>query len=887
MAALRYRDEHNKVGYLQKPKGSDDYPQVLDFLSTSHIRFALTHNPTIFDSLVKQFWSTATIRSPELGPPAILATIDETPYTITEDSVRSQLQLADDGGIDDLPIAEIYSGMDNLGYVTEGKLTFYKNKFSPQWRFLVHTILHCLSTKSGSWDQFGSPLAVALICLSDGRKFNWSSYIFKGMVSNIGNAKKFLMYPRFLQTILGIETRITSQYQVLKLSSKLFANMKLNFEGQPMPLLAAMLSQAQAGEGAGVAAQAVPPPIPETIPETRPEPDQPQDHLSTPPRQQTSDPIAPVFEHGQSSDPNIASFSRAHETDDEPFTSTNVEDEPLGGSFHASPPRSPRSCLRSSGSLVRKSKHGEEGGEQDVDLDALLALANAAVIVDSNIPPGGASSSHIPTDVPTGVAPAGVSNKGKTPMVEEDITVKERTLKQMEDDRLGEEAAKRLHDEEQAQVDRQRAELNRRRQQEVLASAMYYTEADWINIMAQVEANASLSKTLLGDDVTEDNFPVRMAALIKRKKQALAEKLDYKESDDRPYDSGTTKNLLENFEEFEKIQKALANTQVQSFSRTLKRTGPELEEPSSKQQKSNEAPIPSVPDVPQPPVGSSPKSSDDKTFIKVFWYFFLRGLTMKAPILWSALAGWEVISTPLGEINALYRSDQSTKHFTTLREILHMVDRQDLFKVVMAGERSVSHGRCVETLGESWLSVGESDQSHCRQTVATQSRSLRAPSSRLVLVLYVLYLVICDFLALSTGGRSRIYDCSGLFCMYHISLSMKLHGKELRMRRLAISPKLKWLSIHHGLIALLGTKGLASPEAKWLQFNKAIKIANYMVLEGVLMKNKDVASSRDIQLICAEFSSIQVKTQADWMLLQSSYFNPQGSRLKIYLETGN
>ncbi|GKG56740.1 hypothetical protein Tco_0580064, partial [Tanacetum coccineum] len=59
------------------------------------------------------------------------------------------------------------------------------------------------------------------------------------------------------------------------------------------------------------------------------------------------------------------------------------------------------------------------------------------VIVDSNIPPGGASSSHIPIDVPTGVAPAGVSNKGKTQMVEEDITVKERTLKQMEDDRLG------------------------------------------------------------------------------------------------------------------------------------------------------------------------------------------------------------------------------------------------------------------------------------------------------------------------------------------------------------------------------------------------------------------------------------------------------------------
>ncbi|GKB71636.1 hypothetical protein Tco_0933048 [Tanacetum coccineum] len=234
--------------------------------------------------------------------------------------------------------------------------------------------------------------------------------------------------------------------------------------------------------------------------------------------------------NGQSSDPNIASFSRVHETDDDPFTSTKVEDEPLGGSFHASPPRSTQAPPAghtsgdSGGKLVKKVKamevklktkkrkvvvsdsDQEEGGEQDVDLDALLALANAAVIVDSNIPPGGASSSHIPTDVPTGVAPAGVSNKGKTPMVEEDITV---------------------------------------------------------------EANASLSKTLLGDDVTEDNFPVRMAALIKRKKQALAEKLA-KERMERPM----TPMI------FEKIQKAPEQTlRFKLFSMTLKRTCPEFEEP--------------------------------------------------------------------------------------------------------------------------------------------------------------------------------------------------------------------------------------------------------------------------------------------------------------------
>ncbi|GJX38424.1 putative ribonuclease H-like domain-containing protein [Tanacetum coccineum] len=67
--------------------------------------------------------------------------------------------------------------------------------------------------------------------------------------------------------------------------------------GRPLPT-AAMLPQDQEGEGAGVAAQDVPPPILEPILEPMPEPDQPQDHLSTPLRQQTppaSPPSPPSF----------------------------------------------------------------------------------------------------------------------------------------------------------------------------------------------------------------------------------------------------------------------------------------------------------------------------------------------------------------------------------------------------------------------------------------------------------------------------------------------------------------------------------------------------------------------------------------------------------------
>nr|GEU68205.1 synaptobrevin, longin-like domain protein [Tanacetum cinerariifolium] len=724
MVALQYKAEHNKVGYLLKPTGSDDYHNIIDFLRSSHIRYALTANPIVFDSLVKQFWSTATLRAPELGPPAILATIDRTPYIITKDLVRSSLQLANDGGVTDLPILEIYSGMDALGYATEGKLTFFKNKFSPQWR---------------------------------------------GMVNNIGNAKKFLMYPRFLQTILGIETRVTRQYKVLVFSSKLFANMRLNFAGNPMLLLPVMLLQAQAGKGTKVAAQDVPHPVPAL--------DQSLPHLTTPSRPQSPDLVAPVLEHDHSStQPEVAADS---------FPST--EDEPLGGDFHTSPLRSSHTPLAGQpsrgaedpitltalpfiGSTLVQKVHSleaelhdhkkifndvvgkldkkvkslevklktkkrkmvvsdsdeEDGATLNVDFDVLCALANAAVAVDSDVPPGSTSQiptaiTYAPTDVPattfttpadasdippiassvapgassvapgaSGVAPgassvapgdsnvspsvsvpptatsavptatsavladdpivptivptdspkvhAGASNKGKSLMIEEDIPIPAKTFRKMEKDRLGEEAARRLHEEE----------------------------------MLKWKEKEQRHK--------ERDNRARMAALIKKKRQALAEQL-FKERQNRP----------------------LTLAQQKAY---MRQPGSVLEEPPTKKPKSPEAPTSSMPEIPISPVVISPpfSSTRRKSLGRKHMYkpkstlptldldapaqTFLKVIVVKdsgddysVDEVWSAVVGWEILSTPLGDINALYRIDGSTKHFATLHQILYMVDRQDLMKL--------------------------------------------------------------------------------------------------------------------------------------------------------------------------------------------------------------
>ncbi|GJZ86260.1 hypothetical protein Tco_0657870 [Tanacetum coccineum] len=165
-------------------------------------RYVLTHNPTIHDSLVKQFWQTATASTLADGTLELRATIDTLEYTITEESVRSKLQLADVLGISMLPNTEIFKRMGNMGI------------------------------------------------------YNFSKLIFDGMVANLKSKTKFLMYPRFLQMILVIQTENKHPYLAIVLTKKIFGNMKMGFKGVPRPLLPAMLPVVAVDQSAGPADQA-------------------------------------------------------------------------------------------------------------------------------------------------------------------------------------------------------------------------------------------------------------------------------------------------------------------------------------------------------------------------------------------------------------------------------------------------------------------------------------------------------------------------------------------------------------------------------------------------------------------------------------------------------
>ncbi|GJZ40380.1 hypothetical protein Tco_0586943 [Tanacetum coccineum] len=62
---------------------------------------------------------------------------------ISEASIRRDLLFNDVDGIDCLSNQEIYENLQLMGY--EGDLTiltFQKALFSPQWKYLIHTLIH-------------------------------------------------------------------------------------------------------------------------------------------------------------------------------------------------------------------------------------------------------------------------------------------------------------------------------------------------------------------------------------------------------------------------------------------------------------------------------------------------------------------------------------------------------------------------------------------------------------------------------------------------------------------------------------------------------------------------------------------------------------------------
>nr|GEU41386.1 hypothetical protein [Tanacetum cinerariifolium] len=224
---MAFYDYHNMIAILDKYEHNTDFHQIVDFVEASHLRIETTDEGT-----------------------KILAIVD---------------------GISSLPDAELFENLTLMGYniLPNQKFSFQKGQFFHQWKYIIYTIMQCLSPKSIGFNEFSSNIATALVCLATNRVYNFSKMIFDGMVQNVNNkVSKFLMYPRFLSKCLKMgqfgQITHTHTYAVPFHIRKFFTTLRVNspsFLGRTVPLFPSML--VTMGEGSGTPTESHYTPSPE------------------------------------------------------------------------------------------------------------------------------------------------------------------------------------------------------------------------------------------------------------------------------------------------------------------------------------------------------------------------------------------------------------------------------------------------------------------------------------------------------------------------------------------------------------------------------------------------------------------------------------------------
>ncbi|KAL8226021.1 hypothetical protein R6Q57_018578 [Mikania cordata] len=90
METLRFVPDHNAVAYLcDPPRQNMEFKSLIVGLNTCRIAYALSTNPVICESQIREFWGSATING------QIEANVQGCRIVVTEEVTRSSLLFGD------------------------------------------------------------------------------------------------------------------------------------------------------------------------------------------------------------------------------------------------------------------------------------------------------------------------------------------------------------------------------------------------------------------------------------------------------------------------------------------------------------------------------------------------------------------------------------------------------------------------------------------------------------------------------------------------------------------------------------------------------------------------------------------------------------------------
>ncbi|GJS07953.1 hypothetical protein Tco_0364749 [Tanacetum coccineum] len=570
MANLKYLDKHNMVAFLKKPNESVGFTKVVDFLKGTSLKYALSDNPTIYDSLVKQFWQTATVRTLDNGTQQLVASIDSKEYTITETSVRSTLQLADATGIHNLSDAKIYAGLATLGYVTEGDFVpllpamlvgavVDQGEGSTQPTEPHHTPVDPIPSTSQPpipspphqspphspphptphSPPHSTPHSPPHSTPHYSPTRSYEAPLPEGNTS--GSAEDSVQLKELMVLVPKLVNRIGSLEKELK---ETLGNAVLTLVKKVKTLEVALKRKSK------------------KVIVSESEGEEPEDQGRII-QDIDDDPLVSLVR--ESMKEKLADF----------VTPTKASGEAQEEEISPTILEAAKTLSKVASQGVSKAKSTDKGKRYrrrarsmakniNTGLDAEDEINTGRVEINTGIEDVNTGSTKVDTgrtSISTSsiiLSPKNGQREGKARMVEEDIQTTYKTKEQIRQEEVGLEEAIRL----QAQMDEE---------VEVQKAAQFYTEEDWDTIRAKMEANTEVLKSLQGESIRNDDFEKRMVEMINEKKKFYAEQ------------KAKAKRKLKI--EFKKLMKSIESFVPMETEARVKRHGLQLEQETSKKQK--------------------------------------------------------------------------------------------------------------------------------------------------------------------------------------------------------------------------------------------------------------------------------------------------------------
>ncbi|GJX34849.1 hypothetical protein Tco_0246406 [Tanacetum coccineum] len=273
------------------------------------------------------------------------------------------------------------------------------------------------------------------------------------------------------------------------------------------------------------------------------------------------------------------------------------------------------------------------------------------------------------------VSSARGQREGKAPMIVEDTQAPKRTKEQIQQEEASlaeairlqtleeEKTAKQVHSDAllaKRMEEEELTEKQKQRKAQVQFEVQHYTKEDCDVIRAKLEANAELTKNVLGKELPEEDFAKKMVELVNQRKKFFAEERA-KARRSKPMTQSLLRNYMMNYlknqgtwkltqlkklsfeevkEEFDKLVKQVESfvpMNIEATKAQLKRYGEELQTEISKKQRIDDKDVSVEEKVTESPQGDSktdeeesveamnPTPLDTKSNIVANWKIFQQG----------------------------------------------------------------------------------------------------------------------------------------------------------------------------------------------------------------------------------------------------------------------